>query len=91
MCFQEAPPGKKPALQKNAAEKPNVQSAHGANRDEYWMNSIFQMFLEAFDALPVLLPQDVSVFSMDLSGSGRCLCVHKLAIFDGNKSEEKNQ
>lgn len=27
--------------------------------------------LEAFDALPVLLPQDVSVFSMDLSGSGR--------------------
>ncbi|CAJ1359360.1 unnamed protein product, partial [Effrenium voratum] len=27
--------------------------------------------LEAFDALPVLLPLDVSVFSMDLSGSGR--------------------
>eukprot|EP00439_Symbiodinium_sp_Y106_P036611 s763_g4.t1 len=27
--------------------------------------------LEAFDALPVLLPLDVTVFSLDLSGSGR--------------------
>lgn len=36
------------------------------------------MKLEAFDALPVLLPQDVSVFSMDLSGSGR-----RLVFFGG--------
>mmetsp|Transcript_22959 Transcript_22959/g.53713 ORF Transcript_22959/g.53713 Transcript_22959/m.53713 type:complete len:492 (-) Transcript_22959:61-1536(-) len=27
--------------------------------------------LEAFDALPVLLPRDITVFSLDLSGSGR--------------------
>mmetsp|Transcript_128489 Transcript_128489/g.363642 ORF Transcript_128489/g.363642 Transcript_128489/m.363642 type:complete len:486 (-) Transcript_128489:97-1554(-) len=27
--------------------------------------------LEAFDALPVLLPRDLTVFSLDLSGSGR--------------------
>ena len=43
--------------------------------------------LQAFDALPVLLPLDVSVFSMDLSGSGRpgniqvqhvCCCITSL-------------
>ena len=38
--------------------------------DFMWM-SIVSVLRQAFDALPVLLPQNVTVFSMDLSGSGR--------------------
>ena len=61
ICFQEATPQK------------NTGSTQWMFPGVFHPSDLDDFSRQAFDALPVLLPQDVSVFSMDLSGSGRWL------------------